>query len=274
MAYPKININTLTGVNVANSDTLNIPLTSSRVASGIATITGTTLTDISIAAVGANGTFDSIVSAERPVDSSAKFLSGGPGGTPSYYPPVVAKNFILNTTDNTSTSIDSVVDETTIQTKASIFVVGEAYTIYNQGFVQRYQVKIGDIIVNETTNSIAEIDDIIDDCQLQVPAAFAVSTNVYTVYSQDAADLGTSSHDGFLIYVGSSTAITQDIQPTDPVAPGVGVADPRYVDIRVLTVNNQDIIFKNFKVGEYLPVQCKRVFATNTTAGVQCIAMS
>jgi len=88
------------------------------------------------------------------------------------------------------------------------------------------------------------------------------------VTNSDTVDIPTTSNEGFLIYVGSTTPILQDITS------GAGTPDPRYVNVKVLTVNNQDITFHNFKVGEYLPVQCKRIFATGTTAGVDCIAMS
>ena len=82
------------------------------------------------------------------------------------------------------------------------------------------------------------------------------------VTNSDTVDIPTTSNEGFLIYVGSTIPILQDITS------GAGTPDPRYVNVKVLTVNNQDITFHNFKVGEYLPVQCKRIFATGTTAGV------
>ena len=85
---------------------------------------------------------------------------------------------------------------------------------------------------------------------------------VYVIWVNDDFSLDN------LIYVGSTIPILQDITS------GAGTPDPRYVNVKVLTVNNQDITFHNFKVGEYLPVQCKRIFATGTTAGVDCIAMS
>lgn len=88
------------------------------------------------------------------------------------------------------------------------------------------------------------------------------------VTNSDTVEIPNVSNEGFLIYVGSTVPILQDITS------GSGTPDTRYVNIRVLTINNQDITFHNFKVGEYLPVQCKKVFATGTTAGVDCIAMS
>ena len=92
--------------------------------------------------------------------------------------------------------------------------------------------------------------------------------NGVQVSNSDTVEIPNTSNEGFLIYVGSTVPILQDITS------GAGTPDPRYVNIRVLTINNQDITFNNFKVGEYLPVQCKKVFATGTTTGVDCIAMS
>ena len=62
------------------------------------------------------------------------------------------------------------------------------------------------------------------------------------VTNSDTANIPSVASEGFLIFVGSSTSILQDITP------GAGTADPRYVDVKVLTVNNQEITFKNFKV--------------------------
>lgn len=37
-------------------------------------------------------------------------------------------------------------------------------------------------------------------------------------------------------------------------------------DLRVLTPNNDDVVFKNVAEGSFLPVQVVRVFSTDTTA--------
>ena len=48
-----------------------------------------------------------------------------------------------------------------------------------------------------------------------------------------------------------------------------------FVDVRVLTCADNDVIFTNFRVGDYLPVQIKKVFRTNTSLAAQdnCIAI-
>jgi hypothetical protein len=64
-----------------------------------------------------------------------------------------------------------------------------------------------------------------------------------------------------LIYVGSSEG-TMDLAKS-------------YVDIKVKTISGNDVTFSNFKVGEYLPVQCLQIFSTGTDAAVRnnCLAI-
>ena len=47
------------------------------------------------------------------------------------------------------------------------------------------------------------------------------------VTNSDTANIPIVASEGFLIFVGSSTSILQDITP------GAGTADPRYVDVKV-----------------------------------------
>lgn len=83
------------------------------------------------------------------------------------------------------------------------------------------------------------------------------------------------SSSGCLLYVGSNASIVQDIQATNPADPGVGTADPRYVDVAVKVVQGNTVVFKNFKVGNYLPVQVTKLMSTGTSAAVKqnCIAI-
>ena len=69
------------------------------------------------------------------------------------------------------------------------------------------------------------------------------------------------SSEGCLIYVGSSEG-TMDLAKS-------------YVDIKVKTVSGNDVTFSNFKVVEYLPVQCFQIFSTGTDAAVRnnCLAI-
>ncbi len=275
MAYPKNSVNTATALRVVKSDTINIPNPALlQVSSTTSATTANNLFDINVCSLGANGTTNVTLSNGYLVDTSAKFEDGKvSGGTPSYFPPVVIKNYVENDTDSVAGHITEI--NTNSRLIATInFVAGKAYEIYNQGFNQRLKIQKGDLVVNTTDNTIAFVEDIINDAQLELSADIMASGENYSIYNQNAADLDKYNNEGFLIYVGSTASITQDIQPTDPVAPGVGTSDPRYVDVKVLTVNNQEIVFENFKVGEYLPVQCKRVFSTGTDAAVDCIAIS
>jgi len=275
MAYPKVNVNTLTGVRVVKSDTVNIPNSSLLISGGTTTaaVTGF-LFDLNVCTLGANGT-TTATTANKLVDVGAAFITGQiSGGTPSYFPPVVIKNYVYNTTDSVASHVTSVDSETILGLNGDIMSGSELYNIYNEGFNQRLHVKIGDLVINTTDNTLAFVTGILNDAQISLSVDIMDNSESYQIYNQDAADLTAFSNEGFLIYVGSTASITQDIQPTDPVQPGVGVADPRYVDVKVLTVNNQEITFENFKVGECLPVQCKRIFTTGTSAAVDCIAMS
>ena len=64
-----------------------------------------------------------------------------------------------------------------------------------------------------------------------------------------------SSSSGCLLYVGSNEA-TMDVAKS-------------YVDVKVKTVNGDDIVFSNFPVGEYLPVQITNLFSTGTDAAAR-----
>ena len=63
------------------------------------------------------------------------------------------------------------------------------------------------------------------------------------------------SSSGCLLYVGSNEG-TMDVAKS-------------YVDVKVKTVNGDDIVFSNFPVGEYLPVQITNLFSTGTDAAAR-----
>ena len=89
------------------------------------------------------------------------------------------------------------------------------------------------------------------------------------VTNSDTVNIPIVASEGFLIYVGSSTSILQDITP------GAGTADPRYVNIRVKTISGNSITFENFPVGNYLPIQIVQLYSTSTTAAARntCVAI-
>jgi hypothetical protein len=61
---------------------------------------------------------------------------------------------------------------------------------------------------------------------------------------------------------------------TDTANDAMGDAT-QYVDVRVLTCADNEVIFKNFKFGEYLPVQIKQLFETGTSVSAResCLAI-
>ena len=126
-------------------------------------------------------------------------------------------------------------------------------------------VSVQDIIYNTTDNTSATVTAIDSSTILSISADIFTSPEAYTIF------LGgpNGSAEGCLLYVGSSASILQDITP------GAGTADPRYVDIRVKTIAGNDMIFENFPVGNYLPIQIIQLYATSTTAAAQnsCIAI-
>ena len=86
------------------------------------------------------------------------------------------------------------------------------------------------------------------------------ANDVYQIYSQDAAALSVNNaNSAALIYVGGGGTIS--------------TFGDQFVNIKVTTANNQDITFENFPVGQYLPVQCVKVWATGTDADVKPIAI-
>ena len=135
---------------------------------------------------------------------------------------------------------------------------------------------MGDVVYN-TTNSTQALVTEVAGSQLTLDAdifgSFATFNDTYTVFVSSSKGTGLStmqSADCCLLYIGSSSVIKQDI-----TAIAAGTNDPRYVNIRVLTCSGDDVTFTNFLVGEYLPLQVRRIFATGTTeeARNNCLAI-
>ena len=137
-------------------------------------------------------------------------------------------------------------------------------------------VNVGDIIYNTTDNTSATVTAIDTSTILSVSADIFTSPEDYEIFlGGPNGSSRINSAEGCLLYVGSNASIVQDIQPTNPVAPGVGSADPRYVNIRVKTTAGNLITFENFKVGNYLPIQVVQLMSTSTTAAARntCVAI-
>lgn len=139
-------------------------------------------------------------------------------------------------------------------------------------------LEVGAIVKNNTSGQSAYVTSlnntgaagkVATSHQLTLSAEiFGTLTQVvapYTIYANaanpKAKSSGLDSSECCLLYVGSNEATMTDATS--------------FVDVRVLTCADNDVIFTNFRVGDYLPVQIKKVFRTNTSPAAQdnCIAI-
>ena len=137
-------------------------------------------------------------------------------------------------------------------------------------------VVVGDIVYNDTDLTVATVTEVETSTILVLSADIMTSGETYTIFQGGPIfEQRIDSSSGCLLYVGSNASIVQDIQATSPADPGVGTADPRYVDVAVKVVQGNTVVFQNFKVGNYLPVQVTKLMSTGTSAAVKqnCIAI-
>lgn len=139
-------------------------------------------------------------------------------------------------------------------------------------------LEVGAIVKNNTSgqsayvtslNNVGAAGKVATSHQLTLSAEiFGTLTEVvapYTIYANAAnpksKSSGLDSSECCLLYVGSNVATMTDATP--------------FVDVRVLTCADNDVTFTNFRVGDYLPVQIKKVFRTGTDLAAQdnCIAI-
>lgn len=156
--------------------------------------------------------------------------------------------------------------QTTATTTNKLVDVGADFT----------NVVVGDIIYNDTDLTVATVTEVETSTILVLSADIMTSGETYTIFQGGPNfEQRINSASGCLLYVGSNASIVQDIQATSPADPGVGTADPRYVDVAVKIVQGNTVVFENFKVGNYLPVQVTKLMDTGTSAAVKqhCIAI-
>tara|TARA_R100000935_G_scaffold6412_1_gene14035 strand:- start:2137 stop:3009 length:873 start_codon:yes stop_codon:yes gene_type:complete len=288
--YSKIQVNTANVIDVVKSDDYNIPNPSQLVFAGT-TSTNTVIKDITAcaniftsittAAGGGNLLVDSIpitgtpprgldftknsnISAAQSATSLAQNLFAIQVGNQVQETTTNATGHVVSIDSSSQLTLDSIIANT----------VGDDYILRQNGFINRLGVKVGYVVLNTTDFTMNFVTEVTNDAQLSVGGTIMSTNDTYEIYAQNDVDLKVvNANEGALIYVGSNAAIVQDIQPSAPVAPGVGTADPRYVDIKVTTAGNQVRIFKNFPVGEYLPVQCIKIWNTGTDAAVRPLAI-
>lgn len=264
MAYPKITVNTGIAIPVYAHDTIPIPNPN------VTTITGTG----TAVAAGSNDT----ITADKLENST---LSGVTLFTSTVAPlpiQVVAGigDKVYNTTTPANALVDAVDSGTVLALTADIFLAQpETYIIIRPNHLidttasfTTAGASIGDIVYNTTANTAAYITYINDDKDLTLSAdIFGSNTtynDAYEIYLAGATGLrpGLQSAEGCLLYVSSSATMT-------------AIADT-YTNIQVITTAGDTVLFTNFPVGHYLPVQITHLMTTNTTdtseAGV-CIAI-
>tara|TARA_R100000657_G_C4684286_1_gene137061 strand:+ start:1039 stop:1836 length:798 start_codon:yes stop_codon:yes gene_type:complete len=264
MAYQKIQVNTGLAQQVFADDVNHIPAaalvqsltgTSKQVISGVTTSGGTSnLTDTGV-------DFTASV-APLPVQTTA---AGGD------------KAFNLSTPGNatiTDVAADALVLGSAIFNAAG---GGESYVVIRPNLLAdaTYDFKAvgvgeGDLVYNTTASTQALVTGVNGSALTLDTDIFGTSTTFddnYKIFLGSARGANGStvmqSADCCLLYVGSDTANASMGDAT------------QYVDIRVLTCANNDVTFKNFKVGEYLPVLVKQLFSTGTSASARnsCLAI-
>lgn len=152
-----------------------------------------------------------------------------------------SKNFVSlgvkvgDTVENTTTpgtTTVTAVNITELTLKEDIFAsTGDSYTV---GSFLRLGVKIGDIVYGGTV--AATVTAVDSATQLSVSEAIPTTT-AYKLYSNDAPN------NGCVLYIGD-------------VASGVKT--------RVITAGGDEVTFRGFTAGSFIPVQVKRVLDTGT----------
>ena len=170
-------------------------------------------------------------------------------------------NQVEETSGNTTGHVVTVDSATTLTLDNSIAAGNNVpYILRQNGFINRLDVNVGYLVYNLTDLTQNFVTAVTNDAQLSVGGSIMAANDVYQIYSQDAAALSVNdANSAALIYVGGGGTISS--------------FGEQFVNIKVTTANNQDITFENFPVGQYLPVQCVKVWANGTDADVKPIAI-
>ncbi len=280
MSYLKNMISGMSALEIVPSDTIYIPKPAHLIVKGVQTLDATgKLVDSTLTPKIWQGTTDSALAGEL-IDSSENFIlnstqaqAGGIIGSGKF---VKKGNFIVNTTDTTDHIVSGVKNPNAAKSDALLVSPtvpsAKAYEIYGEGFVSKYNVQIGDIVINRDTLKITTVTSVLNDQNIGIlNDIFLTNNEKYEIYAANppqGAGVNPSQAQGCLLYVGTTTEITQDIDNSTD-----GTNDPRYVNVKVKTVGGQDIVFNNFPVGEVLPVQVVQVFATPSVANQRLVAL-
>lgn len=259
MAYQKIVVNTNLAAQVLASDTNHIPDLPN-----VSVVTGTSQSVTS-------GTTDGL-GTNLCVDSAGGFEKAS---SPF---PVVVGDTVFNTTVVANQTVTSVTDTTLGTGVTQIFTGaagGQGYLVVRSNVLidtskdfNALGVSGGDIVYNTTAETQATVTFVNGNTITLDADIFGSNTtfnDLYRIFLSGGKGAPTvmQSADCCLLYVGTSTA------PADMLV------STQYVDIKVLTAGNNEVTFKNFKVGEYLPIQIKQLFSTGTTVAArnECLAI-
>jgi len=171
-------------------------------------------------------------------DASATFTTA---------PAVVAGDTIYNTATDTLTTVLSVSSATNLVIADNIFTnTPQAYNTYTgAGF--RDKVSTGDLVLNESTDSLTAITSV---AQTQLTFGSNVFPSVGTKFkAYGNVSQMNSNTEAFVVYVGAASG-----------------ASATWAEVKVTTAAGNDIVFSHFPTGTFLPIQCLRVWDTGTTA--------
>lgn len=263
MAYPKITVNTTQAIHVTPSNTIPIPNPNFLAAIGTANFvtTGTTTN----------------TATNKLIDAAATFQAANPPL------PIIVGDVAYNITNTANAAITAVESGVQLNLASNAFqAVGnnEEYKIVRLSSLIDEEinfvnlgVKVGDIVVNTDNAGIATVTVVKNEDELilstNIFGSLLTADDNFRIYSQQEgseyypAYLGsnggsstTTNNPGCLIYVGDTGVINT----------GADATSNQYKNVTVRTVSGEIISFKNFPVGDYLPVQVVQVMSGGTTA--------
>jgi len=268
MAYQKIQVNTGLVAEVFASDTNHIPAAAqvqSLIGSSKQVTSGTTTTggNSNLTDTDRTVSFTATV-APLPVQTTAA------GGDKAF-----------NLTNPANATITDVAGDALVLGSAIFNAAGggEDYVIIRPNLLadstkdfQALGVGKGDLVYNLNTNTQALVSSVDGSAITLDTDLFGTSSTYNDRYRIFLGSLNSGAGSGptimrsadcCLLYVGTDTANASMGDAT------------QYVDVRVLTCADNDVTFKNFKVGEYLPVLVKQLFSTGTSASARnsCLAI-
>ncbi|QDP61974.1 MAG: hypothetical protein GOVbin2056_57 [Prokaryotic dsDNA virus sp.] len=256
MGYQKIVVNTQQGLEVIASDSSPIPNPAYKTftGQGEAVITSTnTATDT-------NKLIDDQVdfqTASPSIEVTDKVFSISPAGNAVITAIDSSDTLSLNGNLFSSTGIDYI-------------VVKPDHLVDNSVDFTALGVLPGNIIWNTDTNEVAVVLEIVGSNCLKLSADLFGNNNTYN----DNWKIYTDPNSSF-----SSLGIKYDIASSCLLYVGASAiptaVNEEYVDVKVKTAQGNDVVFKSFKVGNYLPVQVVQLFSTGTSSSAinSCVAI-